>query len=183
MRILLFTTLLFSFIHESNAQNTVLKYTYSKENVVASKLIGTWKLDIAASTLLTKSEDRDQLDLRDKKQKKDRDKQPISEMQLEFTLDTTILVTIPDEYNSIFENKPIYAAGIVTLKDKKFPYILVEHFGNMQVVWFRERDGKAMGDTESFIVTIATAKDKVNDILYMGGDFNNQPFKAFKRIK
>lgn len=183
MRILLITLLLTSYAFYANGQNKALKYTYSKQNVVSSKLIGSWKLDLHTSTLLAKNEEHDQLDLRDKKQKKERDKQPISEIQIEFSLDTTIIATIPDQYNTFLENKTIYGAGIMTMKDQKFPYILVEHFGNMQIVWFRERDGKAMGDSESFIVTIATAKDKLNDILYLGGDFNNQPFKAFKRIK
>jgi hypothetical protein len=35
---------------------------------------------------------------------------------------------------------------------------------------------------ESFNVMIARAKEPANDLLFIGGDFNNQPFSAFKRV-
>lgn len=168
---------------KASAQNTNPVYKYNKQNVVASKLIGTWKLDVSMTTNLCKTEDKDQMDLRDKKSKKEKEKQPTQEMTIEIKADSTVVQTIPASYNEILKNKEIYLAGTFTMKDKKYPFILIELEGNMQLVWFRERDGASMGDSESFIVTIAAAKDKTNDLLFTGGDFNNQPFKAFKRIK
>lgn len=40
-----------------------------------------------------------------------------------------------------------------------------------------------MGDVESFNVMMAIAEDKENDVVFIGGDFNNQPFTAFGRAK
>ena len=178
----LLLVLLICLEHISYSQDPKLKHNFV-ENVVASKIFGTWKIDVATSTLLAKSEESSQLDLRDKKQKKEKEKPAVSEIQLEFILDTTIIKTIPAEYNKFLDTKTIFAAGRMNIKDKNMPFILIELDGNMHIMWFRERDGKPMGDSESFIVTIAAAKDKLNDLLFIGGDFNNQPFKAFKRVK
>lgn len=172
-----------SFIYEASAQNAELNYHYNKNNVVASKLIGIWKIDVHQSNMLAKAEEHEALDLRDKKQKKEKEKVQISDMSVEFKLDSTIIQTLPTKYNAFLKDKSIYLAGTLTLKDKKMPFILIENEGNMQVIWFRERAGIPSGDSESFIVTIASAKDKMNDLLFIGGDFNNQAFKAFKRIK
>jgi hypothetical protein len=60
-------------------------------------------------------------------------------------------------------------------------FILIEMKGNPHVVYFRERDGDPLGDAESFNVMLAVAKDKPSDLLFIGGDFNNQPFTAYER--
>ncbi|HLP11624.1 MAG TPA: hypothetical protein VK177_06785 [Flavobacteriales bacterium] len=167
----------------TNAQNNELIYTYDKQNVVASKLIGTWKIDVALTTLLLKTDDKENTDLRDKKQKKEKEKTPLEQLTIEFTKDTTVVGTLPPLEKNQEAGLAVYLSGYLTVKEKKYPFILVEHRGNMQVVWYRERDGNPLRDTESFIVTIAAAKEKYNDLLFIGGDFNNQPFKAFKREK
>ena len=60
---------------------------------------------------------------------------------------------------------------------------LNEHHGNPYVFYFREKNGDPMGDGESFNLVIAPAKDRMKDMLFIGGDFNNQPFVAFGRQK
>jgi hypothetical protein len=47
----------------------------------------------------------------------------------------------------------------------------------------REKNGNPMGDGESFNLVIAPAKEKGQDLLFIGGDFNNQAFAAFERAK
>ena len=37
-------------------------------------------------------------------------------------------------------------------------------------------------DGESFNVMMARAENKIEDMLFIGGDFNNQGFTAWKRI-
>ncbi len=64
---------------------------------------------------------------------------------------------------------------------KDYPFILIELFGNPHIVYFREREGDPMGDTESFNVMPASAKDKPNDLLFIGGDFSREPFAAYER--
>ena len=72
---------------------------------------------------------------------------------------------------------------MMTLRDKEHVFVLIEHRGNPHLVWFREAGGDPLGDAESFNVMLAPAKDTANDLLFIGGDFNNQPFSAYKRVK
>jgi len=77
-------------------------------------------------------------------------------------------------------------AGMMTVKDMKtreHVFILIEHRGNPHVVWFRERGGDPLRDTESFNVMLAVGRERQNDLLFIGGDFNNQPFSAYTRVK
>jgi hypothetical protein len=72
-------------------------------------------------------------------------------------------------------------AGRCTLEGTSYPFILVGLNGNMQVVIFMARGEEPMANPESFIVQLAIANEPSNDLLLVGGDFNNEPFSAFRR--
>jgi hypothetical protein len=46
----------------------------------------------------------------------------------------------------------------------------------------RERNGDPHGDGESFNVMLARGKEEQQDLLFVGGDSNNQPFSAYRRV-
>jgi hypothetical protein len=77
----------------------------------------------------------------------------------------------------------VYQMGRINLKGAEHPFILVGLHGNPHVIWFRERNGDPLGDAESFNLMIAPGKTPKEDLLFVGGDFNNQPFSAFGRSK
>jgi hypothetical protein len=77
----------------------------------------------------------------------------------------------------------VYAMGWMTAREKKHPFFLTALNGNPHVVYFRERGGDPLGDAESFNVMLAVAEDRKDDLLFFGGDFNNQPFTALGRVK
>lgn len=77
----------------------------------------------------------------------------------------------------------IYLAGFVNLDGKDCPFVLTHTRGNPHVVFWLEREGDPFGNGESFNVMLAVAQKKQNDLLFVGGDFNNQAFSAFERIK
>jgi len=137
--------------------------TADKENVVASRLEGDWQLHAELTKRLVGEE------------------RPAA--QLAFKSDPEVAGKLPDKYEKFLGKKQIYMAGVVKLKGKEHPFILVEHKGNPHVIYFRERDGDPMGDAESSNVMLAPGKDKANDLLFVGGDFNNQPFSAYERVK
>jgi len=137
--------------------------TADKENVVAGRLEGEWQLHAELTRRLLGEE------------------RPAA--QLAFKSAPEMAGKVPAKYEKFLDKKQIYMAGIVKLKGKEHPFILVEHKGNPHVVWFRERDGDPMGDAESANVMLAPAKDQANDLLFVGGDFNNQPFSAYERVK
>ena len=96
-------------------------------------------------------------------------------------IDDSIAGKIPAIYAEFFMDKTIYMAGTMNYRGKDYPFILIQHKGNPHIAWFRERDGNPMGDAESFNVMLTVATDPKNDLLFIGGDFNNQPFTAYER--
>jgi hypothetical protein len=144
-----------------NTGQAQLKVQPEKENVVASKLDGSWEPEGELTRRLSGT----------------------TLGKLSFKSDAAIAAKIPAMYEKFLQEKQIYMAGVLTLRDKEHPFVLIEHKGNPHVVYFCERDGDPFGDAESFNMMLAVAKDKQNDLLFIGGDFNNQPFAAYGRAK
>ena len=59
-----------------------------------------------------------------------------------------------------------------------YPFVLTNRFGNPQIVYFFLEDD----DGENMNVMMARAEYKMEDMLFIGGDENNQGFTAWKRI-
>ncbi|MBI5722376.1 MAG: hypothetical protein HZA50_00300 [Planctomycetes bacterium] len=134
-----------------------------KENVVAGRLIGKWKTNAAISERLRG--------------------ETVKEETVIFAEDASVAAKVPDKYAEALKQKQVYLAGTMSKDGKNYPFILIEHKGNPHIFYFREKGGDPMGDGESFNLTIAPAKDKAKDLLFIGGDFNNQPFTAFERVE
>jgi hypothetical protein len=137
--------------------------TPEKENVVAGRLIGKWKTHASLSERLRGN--------------------AVREETVEFSEDAAVATKVPEKYSEFLKAKQVYLAGIMTRNQKTYPFILTEYNGNPYLFYFREKNGNPMGDGESFTLVIAPAKEKKQDILFIGGDFNNQPFSAFERAK
>ena len=71
----------------------------------------------------------------------------------------------------------------LVLLDTTFPFFLTNFSGNPHIFFFEERNDGSL-DGESFNLVIARAKqDKMQDMLFIGGDFNeNHGFSAWNRI-
>ncbi len=143
-----------------------LKFKPNKENVVSSRLEGRWQVNKAMSNRLSAR-------LADSNQGK----------TIEFHADEKVVAKIPGKYEKFLADKTIYMAGTMKSGKNEYPFILIEHTGNPHIVIFRERDGKPLGDAESFNVMLAVAEKTSNDLLFVGGDFNNQPFYALERAE
>jgi len=140
-----------------------LEVKKDKENVVSSRLIGTWK---------TNKELTKRLYGRDK-----------VEITVSFKEDKEVAKKIPEKYAKFLKGKQIYLAGYMIRNGKEYPFILSDYSGNPYIFFFMERNGDPMGNGESFNVVITPAEKTENDLLFIGGDFNNQPFAAFDRVK
>ena len=143
-----------------------LNFKPNKENVVSSRLEGRWQVNKAISNRLS-------VRLADRNQDK----------TIEFHADEKVVAKIPGKYEKFLADKTIYMAGTMKSGKNEYPFILIEHKGNPHIVIFRERDGKPLGDAESFNVMLAVAEKTSNDLLFVGGDFNNQPFYALERAE
>jgi hypothetical protein len=63
---------------------------------------------------------------------------------------------------------------MMTINGDVHPFILTEFNGNPCVVCFYKHG-------ELLKLVIAPAKDKAKDLLFIGGERNNEPFCAFER--
>jgi hypothetical protein len=147
-----------------------LRVQPNKENVVASRLEGTWQPHPALTQRLTG---------RPPKPKGPGGEEPAG--ILRFEVDPAVAATVPEKYHRHLADKPIFLAGTLAMRGKAHPFILIELNGNPHVLYFRERGGDPMGDGESFNLILAPAKERAMDLLFIGGDFNNQPFSAYER--
>jgi len=154
----------------SSIVNAELKVTEDKENVVASRLIGSWEMNPELTERLrgaTAPMGGESLRSRTKI----------------FKSDSSIVKNIPERFAGFLSEKQIYLAGIMSASGVDYPFILIENAGNPHLVYFRERNGNPMGDAESFNLFVVPAKETKNDLLFIGGDFNNQPFDAYHRAE
>jgi len=138
-----------------------LQVQADKDNVVASKLDGLWEPDVELTKRLSGT----------------------ASGKITFKSDAAVAAKVPAKHEQSLKGKQVYMAGVMTLEEKEYPFVLIQHKGNPHVVFFQGRDGDPLGDAESFIVMLAAGKAKQEDLLFIGGDFNNQPFSAYRRAK
>ena len=146
-----------------------LKVQPDAENVVAGRLEGNW----TASTALTERLAGN------------------AEWRVEaisFKSDPSIAARVPEKYAKFFTGRQmrVYLAGHAQFRSrksrgKKLPFILTRMHGNPHIFIWIDKDGDSFGNVESFNVMLAVARDRQKDLLFIGGDFNNQPFSALER--
>ncbi len=141
--------------------------TVNKENIVSSRIEGEWVIEENLTTVLGGKEFVEKIHR--------------TNMKRTFRIDHSIIKDLPEEYYPYLKDKKIYTCGFLTMRGKTHPFYLTEWNGNPHIFYFYERDGDPMGNGESFNVMLAVAKENANDLLFVGGDFNNQPFIAYKR--
>ncbi len=134
------------------------------ENVVASRLAGDWQVSAELTKRLTGSE-------------------RAFSKTLSFKSDPSILAKVPPKHAEAIAKlgAKVYLAGLVNFREKDLPFLLTSVNGNPHLVFWLERDGERFGNVESMNVMLAVADPKQNDLLFLGGDFNNQPFLAYER--
>lgn len=128
--------------------------------VVANGLLGSWQADPELGKRLGK-------------------KAPVE--RLEFRDDAAVLAKIPTAIAGKLKSLPILLAGTMRKGDSEHVFLLTVLSGNPTVVWFRERGGDPCGDAESWNVMFVRAEAKPADLLFVGGDSDNQAFVAFVR--
>jgi hypothetical protein len=145
-----------------------------RQNVVAGRIVGEWEPDPTITTRLGGNAPAGASNSVD----------PRVGGRVSIKSDPTIVDSIPAETAAeiLKQGAQVFMSGTVTFGGTNHPFLLVSHAGNMMVLYFRPRRGDRYGDGESFICTLAPAKEPLDDLLFIGGDFNNAPFSAFKRV-
>jgi len=151
----------------ATARCAELRVQPDKENVVASRLEGTWRPHVALTQRLAG------------RPPKAAGEEPTGTIR--FQSDPDVAADIPAKYRQFLADQTIFLAGRMTARGKVHPFLLIAIHGNPHVLYFRGRDGDPMGDGESFNLILAPAREPASDLLFIGGDFNNQPFAAYER--
>lgn len=143
-----------------------LKLENDPENVVASRLEGSWQVSSQLAKRL--SSDR-----------------RVFLQSVSFKSDPTMLSKVPEAHAAAISAKTgkVYLAGYITFNDKELPFLLTTLHGNPHIVLWMEQGGDRFGNIESMNIMLAVAEEKQNDLMFLGGDFNNQPFNAYERVK
>lgn len=171
-----------------------LKVQPDKENLLATHLEGEWKLE---STLSKKLTGRDQFQTRFAfksdlavaakiptkyeelfagEKPKDIERRKALKLPLKGPDDAA------EKYEAFWQGTRIYMAGVMTRDGVEYPFVLAIHSGNPLLVYFRPRNNVPLGDSESFKLFVVPAKEKANDLLFIGGD-SNEPFSAYERVR
>jgi hypothetical protein len=141
---------------------SALEVKRNKQNLIDDRLFGKWEFSDEINKFL-------QGDSRIK--------------TIKFINNKSIISKIPEKFLQKLKNIQIYSAGFMIILGIKFPFILINLHGNMNVVFFKNKDNHPYENAESVIITLVRGKEKKNDLLFVGGDFVNEPFSAYTRAE
>jgi hypothetical protein len=105
---------------------------------------------------------------------------------ISFTNNQEIGDIVPkDEWDSWMNDLLLFLSGEMTFKlgnttdpePVSYPFVLSSLSRNPHLIYWEDD----MTDTKSFNLMLARADDRNNDLLFIGGDFNNQAFTAWIR--
>lgn len=143
-----------------------LRIEPNSENVTAGRLLGLWESDASVA---------ERMGLKP------------STQSIEFLAGTDFLAQVPAEFAEALGEFHLYESGTLIYRrdgkvESSHPYLLTTVQGNPHIMLFRARNGDPLGDIESANVFVAPGKERANDLLLLGGDFNNQPFHPYRRV-
>lgn len=157
-----------AFLLLNSMQGFAAELTIEKdpENVVASRLEGNWTAEANLTKRLTGRE-------------------RALASKLSFQSDPSVLTKVPEKHAEAFAERSltIYMAGTMKFADKECPFAVTSIHGNPHLLMWFPRNGDPFGNLESMNLMLTVAEKKQNDLLFTGGDFNNQPFSAYQRAE
>ena len=143
--------------------------TPDTENVVGTQLVGDWTINLDLTNQLWP----DYMGW-------------VEVTGVSFTNNPEIVDTLPeDDCDSWMNDFQLFLSGEMIFKlgnntdpePVSYPFVLSSLSGNPPLIYWEDD----MTDTESFNMMLARADDRNNDLLFIGGDFNNKDFTAWSR--
>jgi RNA polymerase sigma factor (sigma-70 family) len=133
--------------------------TSSPQNVVGSRLIGSWETDGEVNKKLGLAS------------AVSAPGQP-SKITLTFTSDPAVARHVPDGYRTLFADRRVYLAGRMTVANStgapaEYRFLLSEHQGNATLVYFVPRNGDEWSCEETATVMLAPGAEQEKDLLFL----------------
>jgi hypothetical protein len=96
------------------------------------------------------------------------------------TSDPSVLDSLPPQIEVILKPSPVYMAGTLTFAKARFVFLLTEQEGSQRLLCFQS--GTSGSGALSIFFDVIPAKEPQNDLLFLGGDKDGQPFFAYERV-
>lgn len=180
--VVLSLVLLASAAHSQQSSLVTVTVVAEPDNVVASELLGVWYPDKELTQRLSGRADNkafraERITFRKSDEAQERIVAHLQSLLNKLTVRSN---TKPDEREVMKMLRTVYLAGEVVFhrdgKETAQDFALVTLRGNPCILYY-DREG----DMESTLVMLARDKVGDNDLLFIGGDFNNQSFAAWRR--
>lgn len=93
--------------------------------------------------------------------------------------DPSVLNSLPPRIEEMLKSSPVYLAGTLTFAKTRFTFLLTEQGGAQRLVCFQHES--ADSGALSILFDVIPAKEPQNDLLFLGGERDGQPFFAYER--
>jgi hypothetical protein len=146
-----------------------------KENVVASELLGKWIFDESISNRLGGKSGHFGTGPLAFRQSAESAKRIVDRLQ--HLIDNHPEPEQREDVDFYASLKTVYLAGELEVRDRKWDFALIAVFGCPRLVFYDSEDD----DFESTNLMLARDHKGNGDLLFIGGDWNNQSFGGFQR--
>jgi hypothetical protein len=145
-----------------------LAFQFSKassvdENILATRLEGRWVLDTAITDRLEAPRGFE------------------VPRAFQFTKDDVVLKKLITAYPR-FASETIYLAGTAHIGTVDHWFVLTNDKGNAHLVLFTPTREGPVGEPHYLNVNMACSRDKMKDLLFIGGDFARESAAAYSRL-
>jgi hypothetical protein len=134
------------------------------ENVASHRLAGSWKLVSDLTERLTPTSAG-------------------APERVSLTSDPSVLGTLPPEVTSAIGASQVFQAGTLQFANSTFSFLVTERAGNLSLLCFHPRTQSSSSRPITILFTIVPAKESRNDLLFLGGETDAQPFYAYERAE
>jgi hypothetical protein len=139
------------------------KASTTDENIIASRLEGRWVLDTAITDRLEAPRGFE------------------VPRGFQFTKDDTILKKLITVYPR-YASETIYLAGTAHIGTVDHWFVLTNDKGNAHLVLFTPTREGPVGEPHYLNINMACSRDRMKDLLFIGGDFARESAAAYSRL-
>ncbi len=134
----------------------------SSGNLVSRHLAGEWRLSGSLSTRLTGSGGG-------------------APSQVSIQEDFAVLTSISPKGEEALAGSPVFLAGSLQFEGRRFSFLLTEKNGTPALICFPQ--GQKVARPAIVLLALVPARDTANDLLFLGGETDTDPFFAYERAE
>lgn len=99
--------------------------------------------------------------------------------RISISSDSSVLVSLPPPVKALLKTTPAYLAGTLTFSSARFSYVLTVQEGSLRLLCFQPGLPSVV---TSILFDVIPATEPQNDLLFLGGEKDGQPYFAYERV-